>query len=114
MMDITKKAAEILVECGYAKQYPPPDAPMEVKMGMDTRWKLAFIVKADGCIIRVDHFIDSYHGHMQAFALEDWLVVNHKKLWLLSMNEFGFDDRPKHQWRLGRIKWCLGKLINEN
>ena len=53
---------------------------------------------------------DTLEGRRQADVIGDWLVANRKDMWLLSMSQFGFDDRPKHQWRLDRICWCLNKL----
>lgn len=100
MMDITKKVAEILVECGYARK-AVDDYIVDIACGADG---------IAGIEVPSDPFIDTIEGRRQADAIEDYLVQKKKHLWLSSMGQFGFDDRPKHQWRLDRIKWCLLEL----
>jgi hypothetical protein len=107
MDKVLKKAAEILVECGYAARQL--DGSL-----CSTDVEFVSIDGSDDSIVRADPFADTLQGRRQADAIEDWLVKNNKLLWRNSMSCFGFDDRPKHQWRLDRIKWCLEKLGEDN
>ena len=107
-----KKVAEILVECGYAIdvfefEYQGVMHCDTVRI-KDESWPSKDNIRLQ----KVEVLSDTLEGRRQADAIEDWLVQNHKQLWLSSMNQFGFDDRPKHQWRLDRIKWCLEAMSN--
>ena len=101
-MNILQKAAEILVECGYAD-------------------KLGYMENGNAEVIRtklfhhVEPFADTLEGRRQADAIEDWLWERYLKihtegdLWGESINIE--QESTKHQWRLDRIKWCLEELI---
>ena len=109
--DITKKAAEILIKCGYAMTSTYYDSCAEVqhhaKFEVDKH---------------IDPFADTLEGRRQADALEDWLKDrsvyedNHGgfQIWEKSKIEL---PRPagksQHQWRLDRIKWCLEQLCED-
>ena len=110
MDKVIQKLAGILIETGYAKQYPISDTSMERRMDIDTEWKKAFIVKSNDMKVQIDYMTDNIEARRQGDSIEDWLVKNKKELWLMSMSQFGFDDRPKHQWRLSRIRWCIKQL----
>jgi hypothetical protein len=101
-----KKIAEALVQCGYA-DYQIGDGSV--------RWKDA---ELDNLCEEVEPFADTLEGRRQADALEDWLFINHNRLWaidskrpeavppIISSNRF----YSQHQWRLDRIKWCFEQL----
>ena len=105
-MDITKKAAEVLVECGTLEAH---------------REGIGFFIKCSPSHKRLikwaeteklDRFIeplhDSLEGRRQADAIEDWLKGKNKELWERSV--FVHYSGRNHQWRLDRIKWCLEEL----
>ena len=95
-MDITKKAAEILVECGYGSACPDIEG---------------VYVKKNNFVRTVLPFTDTLEGRRQAYAIEDWLALN--GIWRKSFKAVHVDMKISgHQWRLDRIKWCLEKLSN--
>ena len=101
-MDITKKAAEILVEYGYAYRL--------TVSGLADVYR---IIKGsyEGKQLLVDPFADTLEGRRQADAIEDWLAEYEGELWELKSichNQDEGDNR--HQWRLDRIKRCLVEL----
>ena len=115
MSSIDKKAAEILVECGYAEAgyadyphiRPNPDGSSWVKK-----------IKAINHWTSVDIFADTLEGRRQADAIEDWLRtgdVSVNVVWLSSEWNSEYKHEPgtidSHRWRLDRIKWCLEQLI---
>ena len=98
-MGITKKAAEILVECGY------------VIPGMNGYMEPCFYVAGGRhpMEIVIDPFADTLEGRRQADAIEDWLMAE-TTLWCESFNVVPDSICSQHQWRLDRIKYCLEEL----
>lgn len=110
-----KNIAEALVECGYAHSVPtsfnfiPQEGVEYIQM----------VKKPDlfqyGQYQEVNPFADTLEGRKQANALEDWLFINHNRLWaidskrpeavppIISSSRF----YSQRQWRLDRIKWCF-------
>jgi hypothetical protein len=112
-MNELKKAAEILVECGYA------DAINE-KRPMTVRRNLPIGEDYYPLQVECDPFADTLEGHRQANAIEDWLFDDsspelykrHYNLWHESSDLSV--TKSRHQWRLDRIKWCLEQLAEES
>ena len=109
-MNNLKKAAEILVECGYAKEiathfyYMPEDSAIYVQFRKPDPFD-------DSCQQKVNPFADTLEGRRQADAIEDWLSINHSLNWHKSRSEvLVIDYKTCHKWRLDRIKWCLDNL----
>ena len=107
-MNELQKAAEILVEWGYAEA--------NAENGI-------ILVKHSELHIHpesVDPFYSGDNTHReclsrrQSDAIEDWLYKNRYKIWSNSMADEDFDSPTQHQWRLDRIKWCLQELCGEN
>ena len=107
-IDREKKAAEILVQDGryVYKEYEEGVRLLSV---IDPNWPSQSGYR--NCIL--DPFKHDVDGINQAHIIEDYLAQKKKHLWLSSMGQFGFDDRPRHQWRLDRIKWCLAQLTEQ-
>lgn len=100
-MNNLKKAAEILVECGYAT------------IGINGYMESCYWGKGDKHPeeIVIDPFSDTLEGRRQADAIEDWLSRTENKLWFEdSLYAHKETDTTQHQWRLDRIKWCLDNL----
>ncbi|MEN8171382.1 MAG: hypothetical protein ABFS03_00730 [Chloroflexota bacterium] len=104
MSDVNKKAAEILVECGYAQKYEP--------------YVACFRVVVYYTIKSCNPFLDTLEGRRQADAIENYLRDSESNLhecylWSQSgCKRFDHGDNH-HQWRLDRIKWCLEQLADE-
>ena len=105
-MNELQKCAEILVECGYAYECYERENQgwlIQHEKGM----RMAYPVKP---------YMDTLEGRRQADAIEDWLVSNYvtceRNLWEESKNPSNH-NKPQHQWRLDRIKWCIEQLINK-
>ena len=102
-----KKVAEILVLCGYAAQYKLPSIKHKYI------WRKPR--KGPQYQEHLNPFADTYVGHMQAFALEDWLICTHESLWKRSaLIPLAHGDVPAHQWRLDRIEWCIKQLVERD
>ena len=102
MTNINKKAAEILVKCGYAN-----------KSFNETQGFINLHVEGVNKSLQTqvcDPFSDTLEGRRQADAIEDWLVQNKYDLWLSSQTAPESHGIKNHQWRLDRIKWCLEQL----
>jgi hypothetical protein len=121
MDKILKKAAEILVECGFA-----------VKFNIDKREHLqhsppiCLIVACedrDFDSVTCDPFADTLEGRRQADTIEDWLrsfnaldcsvsdLWDASKLEVKPIRATGISAAfNQHQWRLDRIKFCLEQL----
>ena len=105
-----KKAAEILVECGYAKEiahhfyYMPEEGAVYVQFRKPDPFD-------DPCQQKVDPFADTLEGRRQADAIEDWLHQNKVSLLIECKNNL-LDPVPYNgrQKRLDRIEWCLEEL----
>lgn len=103
--DINKKAAEILVKCGYADY--------KTDNGNYICWRDPEI---DDTMEAVQIFSNTLEGRRQADTIEDWLD-NHKtfsdvdglSIWDVSAMKI-IRESSYHQWRLDRIKWCLEEL----
>jgi len=97
-----KKAAEILVECGYADY--------KTDSSNYICWRDPAI---DDTIEAVQYFSDNLEGRRQADAIEFHFEFNaptsNLDLWLESKVITQGMNTP-HQWRLDRIKWCLEEL----
>jgi hypothetical protein len=99
-----KKAAEILVECGYG--YLSRDFPKQI---------LRVVENVGVQVYPIDLFADTLEGRRQADAIEDWLSINHYLNWHKSRSEvLVIDYKNCHKWRLDRIKWCLEQLEISN
>ena len=110
-----KKVAEILVESGYLNDN-------SFIAGLSNENWLRFIQgenyefdskcdPSDAPVI--DPFADTLEGRRQLDAIEDWLYRNREILMIGSWHKFAEPlqtGQSQHQWRLDRIKWCLGKL----
>ena len=105
-MNKLQKAAEILVECGYATSYE--------KDGH--HWYVEYLYTDNmPCYEKVNPFADTLEGRRQADAIEDWFNHNEEpyKLWCdsdLMTRSVESLSKSVHQWRLDRIKWCLDNL----
>jgi len=101
-----KKAAEILVECGYADSYL-----IDKREHLQHNPPITMVIHdtvVDGIRFECDPFSDTLEGRRQADVIEDWLNNNNQSMWLTSGIKIKL---PKgHQWRLDRIKWCLEQL----
>ena len=101
-MSVTKKAAEILVECGYA-------------FSIDGKGYI-YLSSDNGKMQKVSPFSDTIEGRRQADAIEDWLNNKQPCLWQsigLKDAELYMKDgyvTSAHKWRLDRIRWCLEQL----
>lgn len=103
-MSIIKKAAEILVECGYADKwdYREPDTWIHYCQRItQEHWRL------------IQFTNDTLEGRRQADAIEDWLYINAMVTWFESVKYQGkrLTNKTLHQSRIDRIKWCLEQLI---
>lgn len=113
MDKVLKKAAEILVECGDAKNisthfyYMPKDDSVYVDLRKPDPFD-------DSAQQEVRPFADTLEGRRQADAIEDWL--NQFETQLLDHSALVVEDESgsQHQWRLDRIKWCLEQLGEDN
>ena len=107
-MSVLQKAAEILVECGYAydwrTQYSLPVAGSERQFLQ--------VNKNQAYAVAVCFDEDTLEGRRQADAIENWLRDNHRELWHKTVVN-NLPEAPYHQWRLDRIKWCLKELSND-
>ena len=113
MEDILKKAAEILLETGYANDYCVMLNKLAVIVNTPSGFHKEIVTpfyscednEADSLQIRLECY-----SRRQADALEYYFnsSTQLKLLWFRSMNELGFTHG--HQWRLDRIKWCLENL----
>ena len=105
-MDITKKAAEILIKCGYAN-----DTTEEGDLYSRAYMQEGEYIRAKYSVLEL--FADTLEGRRQDDAIEEYLVCNyvsHKNnLWSDSKIETA-RNQPQHQWRLDRIKYCLEEL----
>lgn len=104
-VNINKKAAEILVECGYAVSINRPI--------VETIWITEELSGSDEC---VNPFFDCIYGRRQADAIENWLYDFKYELWADKACEAVTLVNVKclHKWRLDRIKWCLKELIKND
>ena len=106
-MNGLQKAAEILVECGYAARLSV-DGFVRVR---DSSWGSESGLRGE----KVDPFADILEGRRQADAIEDYLEVNYGNLWNIKSILRNQDEGGcQHQWRLNRIKWCLQQLGDKN
>ncbi len=113
-MSILKKAAEILVESGYAvKRYTDLHSEyLGYVCVVDDDWPSATGHRPE----KVEIFADTLEGRRQADAIEDWLWYNQNRIYA---NSYHAVDEPldegvsHHQWRLDRIKWCLEQLSDD-
>ncbi len=104
MTNTNKKAAEILVECGYAPE-----------IGMAQLTHDDCLHMGGGKLEWVEPFADTIQGRRQADAIEDYIrnSTKGKNLWSRSYIAIDWDKlsvKTHHQWRLDRIKWCLEQL----
>jgi len=106
MTDINKKAAEVLVECGYADRYEEYNDCYRIHIvGTPKPHRKKVDPFYCGC-----ELIDECIARRQADAIEDYFE-QHPEIWEL-WNSF---PRPyvydvgesMHEWRLDRIRWCL-------
>ena len=113
-MNILEKAAEILVESGYAIKYRE-DGREHLERG---KYFYVYVGSNGGeCGRYLDEimcypFSDTLNGRRQADAIEDYLRDNCRQEWHKDV----FNNppiAPYHQWRLDRIKWCLEKLTED-
>jgi hypothetical protein len=124
-MNIQNKAAEILVECGYAQKYNKwyggtcdnfTDSDDTIGDYYTVEWSShAYTdrhvqVDPNGSE-RVNPFSDTLEGRRQADAIEDYLETSEPILWVNSRKDIQMNYyTQRHQWRLDRIKWCLQEL----
>jgi hypothetical protein len=104
-MNELEKAAEILVLSGYA-DYASENSNYIC-------WHDAIV---DNTMEAVQLFSDSIEGRRQADAIEDWLGNKHPKLWFKGLTDKALYRQigyitSANQWRLDRIKYCIGELI---
>ena len=108
-MDITKKAAEILVECGYAISLPDQSRRREDYYGEVLRSEV--MGKGERCFsVCVSPFSDTLEGRRQIEAIEDWLHVNEPELIRRAKHcsePVPYNGRQK---RINRTEWCLEEL----
>jgi len=112
-MNILQKAAEILVERGYAHH-----------MHIDQRAHLRhnppidlILIDSDVDNIRFscDPFADTLEGRRQSDAIEDYLFIHKFDLFNESVIiKPMIEALHLHQWRLDGIKWCLEQLSENN
>ena len=95
-MEILKKAAEILVTCGYAKS--------DYSTGGKAYLRVAKCCDTNASV-RTDPFADTLEGRRQADAIEDFLHLNNGPL-LVRAKICAYDPVPYNgrQKRLNRIK----------
>ena len=120
-----KKAAEILVECGYAERF------FKNCMGSYTLVEPAgYEYQEHQSVGQIcDPFLlipephnpleHECHARRQADAIEDWFEglflsdverdLDRYIIWNVSSSEVACSG-TNHQWRLDRIKWCLEQL----
>ena len=100
-MNNLKKAAEILVECGYGE------------LNIDYPNCVVKRLENNILLFDIDPFADTLEGRRQADAIEDWLCSKYElipnSVWELSLQQVRLTS-TRHQWRLDRIKWCLDNL----
>ena len=108
-MNELQKAAEILVECGYADY--------KTDNNNYVCWREPEI---DNTMEAVKPFSDTLEGRRQADAIEDWLTINKHSLYQNSEYEAESPKLPYskfgcfwYQHRLNRIKWCLEELVKQ-
>jgi len=105
-MNELQKAAEILVECGYAddvNENHTAHAHQCGKYGDDVSWELR----------PIEFDKDTLEGRRQADAIEDYLHQNFYYLVCESKEEIKSSDVAEYngrQKRIDRIKWCLQEL----
>ncbi|MCK4706282.1 MAG: hypothetical protein KAT90_12430 [Gammaproteobacteria bacterium] len=113
-MDITKKAAEILIEAG-AIEAQRGDIGFFIKCSPSHK-RLIKWVETEKIERFIEAFADTLEGRRQADAIEDWLCNNKSDLWSAiskpdsELYEMKGYITSAHQWRLDRIKWCLEQL----
>ena len=103
-MNLENKAAEILVESGYADFVNQLDK----KMGRATIMHRG--VEINTCATVVRPFADTLEGRKQADAIENWLHINEPELVRQAKHctePTPYDGRKK---RLVRLVWCLEQL----
>lgn len=98
-MNKQKKAAEILVECGYA--YCHRECRDDKYEG---QYKINKLTNKSWYV--VEPFSDTLEGRRQADAIEQYLYDHRYNLWSRSLGDES-NATTQHQWRLDRIKWCL-------
>ncbi len=103
-MNALQKAAEILVDCGYA----------ETTSVVSKKQKL---INTDEYLsIDVQYDADTLEGRRQADIIEDWLMFEPGNLYEKSLYKAEQATRGhglNHKLRLDRIKWCLEQLSND-
>ena len=109
MSDVLKKAAEILVECGYATSF--------FAINKDSHYWIRF-KGTDKEHTHVDPFADALDGRRQADAIEDWLCIYQYPLWNSSDTKAEYPEKTDtsfwHLWRINKIKWCLEQLSSDS
>ena len=95
-MNTLQKAAEILVECGYADQIFSGDWIYKLNSGSNPT--------------HCEPFSDTLEGRRQADAIEDWLWIERPNLWTTSIDSVKLDDSTGRKSRLNRIEWCLNEI----
>ncbi len=92
---MNKQIAEILVECGYAKDINKDKGQYIVAINVPvTIW------------VWCDPFADTLEGRRQADALEEYLMDERPKIWFASGPHICLIS-TRRQRRLDRIKWCF-------
>ena len=105
-MDITKKAAEILVEAGryVYKEY---EGGVWLLSVVDPDWPSQSGYR--NCIL--DPFKHDLDGIDQIRIIEDWLCNNRRGLWNESAIDIGGTYKvPRHEVRKLKVKYCLERL----
>lgn len=102
-----RKAAEVLVKCGFADSYLKHYSSDVPEWG--DGW---YIFMPDQYPeILVDYTADTLEGRRQADALEDYFDDLHLDEYLMCQWERSADNIDQvanlHQWRIDRITWCL-------
>ena len=107
-MNILQKAAEILVECGYAIAYNQHNDGVTANLTLGNDGEPLWI---ENC----DPFADTLEGRRQADAIEDWLCAEEGVSWTISGRAIDESETnyKLHEWRLDRIKWCFEELVNQ-
>ena len=112
-----KKAAEILVECGYADYIGTwRGANRDDNTDTDEWHRLEWHFRGKGKDMHVhkspeivNPFADTIEGIHQAHAIEDYLYKNKHDLWT-HLSSGKSSPASQHQWRLNKIRWCLEEL----
>ena len=106
-MNELQKAAEILVEAGYAD-----DCKWHMNISPILFIIINHIQEGEWSERDVQPFADTLEGRRQADAIEDWLIYNAETHWKEESWRVVQGDFPScHAFRLARIKWCLQELI---